>query len=224
MLLAPARGFVFLAAPKTASTAIENAFLRFADGSFLRNPFKHMKYSHFQERLEPFLEWKGFPRSSYEVVCVSREPVDRLNSWWRFLSREKIQDPARFAGDVTFEQFARTYLAIQRGEQPRTRETRFAQVGRMSKFIRPLPGKQEVDRIFRYENLDLFVDFLSAKVGKAVDIGVQNVSPKQSFDLSEECERDLRAFFEPETRIHEHAVSEPIVGDKPRRRLRARRG
>jgi len=203
MLLAPAQGFVFLAAPKTGSTAIERAFLSYSQVILRGNPgFKHTRYDGFQRFLQPFLAANGYPRDSYEVVCVVREPIDWLSSWWRYRSREELANPSHpnhrnYAGHASFEQFARAYM--KGGEQ-------FARVGRPSRFVRPHPGESEVDRVFRYERLDLLVDFLYKKIGEEVEVGVKNVSPRISFSLSEGCERELREFFAPEYYIYERAV------------------
>ncbi len=202
MLLAPGKGFVFLAAPKTASTSIEQAFRSHADVSMKTNPFKHTRYAQFQRFLQPWLDSKGFPRESYEVVCVVREPIDWLASWWRYRSREELANPSRryhrnYAGHLSFEQFARGYMG---GEE------QSAQVGRQAKFVQPRSGEAGVDRLFRYDRLDLLVDFLSEKVGEEVGIGTSNVSPKRSFSLPEACERELREFFAPEYRLYEGAA------------------
>jgi hypothetical protein len=203
MLLAPKRGFVFLATTKTASTSIERAFHPYSQMVLRGNPFKHSKYSDFQRFLQPFLESKNFPRDSYEVVCVIREPIDWLASWWRYRSREDLADPSHsnhrnYAGHLSFEQFAHTYMNGTK---------RHARVGRPSEFLRSRPGQAEVDRLFRYDHLDMLVDFLCDKVGEEVEVGVRNVSPKRSFSLSEGCERELRAFFESEYRIYEGAIA-----------------
>jgi hypothetical protein len=203
MLLAPENGFVFLATPKAASTAIEQAFRPYSQVILRGNTFKHTRYAQFQRSLRPFLASKGFPRDSYEVVCVFREPIDWLSSWWRYRSREELADPAHphdhnYAGHLSFEQFAYAYM---KGDEP------FVQgVGRQSEFVRPRRGQPKVDRVFRYDRLDLLVDFLCEKVGREVKVGVRNVSPERTFSLSEECRRDLCEFFEPEYRIYDQAI------------------
>jgi hypothetical protein len=156
-----------------------------------------------QRFLRPFLAAKGFPRDSYEVVCVFREPIDWLSSWWRYRSREELADPSHqnhcnYAGHVSFEQF--TYAYMEGDEQ-------FAQgVGRQSEFLRPCRGKPEVDRVFRYDRLDLLVEFLCEKVGEKVEVGISNVSPERSFSLSEGCERELHEFFALDYRIYKRAI------------------
>ncbi len=203
MLLAPSKGFVFLAPTKTASTSIEAAFLTHSQ-IILQSPpsFKHTTYAGFQRFLQPYLASRGFPRESYEVVCAFREPIDWLASWWRYRSREQLANPKNprhrnYTGDLSFEQFARAYM--DGSEQ-------FAKVGRLSRFVSPRPGEPEVDWIFRYDRLDLLIDFLCEKVGEEVEVGSTNTSPQRSYSLSEECELELREFFAPEYRIYERAI------------------
>ena len=203
MLLAPGKGFVFLATTKSGSTSIETAFMRHSQMILQKPPaIKHTTYAGFQRFLQPFLNSKGFPRESYEVVCVFREPIDWLSSWWKYRSREKLANPTdpkhrNYTGEVSFEHFARAYME---GSE------RFANVGRPSRFVRPRSGQAEMDRIFRYDRLDLLVDFLCEKVGEEVEVGSANTSPERSFSLSEECEIELRTFFAPEYRIYERAI------------------
>ena len=203
MLLAPGKGFVFLATTKSGSTSIETAFMTHSQMILQKPPaIKHTTYAGFQRFLQPFLNSKGFPRESYEVVCVFREPIDWLSSWWRYRSREKLANPTdpkhrNYTGDVSFEQFVRAYM--EGSEQ-------FAQVGRPSRFVQPRSGQAEMDRIFRYDRLDLLVDFLCEKVGEEVEVGSANTSPERSFSLSEECEIELREFFAPEYLVYERAI------------------
>jgi hypothetical protein len=203
VLLAPGKGFVFLSTTKSGSTSIETAFMAHSQMVFRKPPaIKHTTYAGFQRYLQPYLKSKGFPRESYEVVCVFREPIDWLASWWRYRSREKLANPTdpkhrNYTGEISFEKFARAYM--EGSEQ-------FAQVGRLSKFVQPRSGQAEMDRIFRYDRLDLLVDFLCEKVGEEVEVGSANTSPERSFSLSEECEIELRKFFAPEYRIYERAI------------------
>ncbi len=210
MLIAPRKGFVFLAFTKAASTSIETAFRPYSDGHLSANPLKHTRYDQFQRHVQPFLKAKGFNRSSYEVVCVSREPIDWLFSWWRYRSRDDLaasrtaKKRSHYAGDVTFEEFARAYMRHHRGEgRP---EEAYAHVGRPARFVESLPGKVGVDRIYRYDRLDLLVKYLSEKVGKKIELGVENASPPREFELSDDCYKELRAFMEADYAVYESAI------------------
>lgn len=169
---------------------------------------KHTGYAEFQRFLQPWLEIKGFPRESYEVVCAFREPIDWLGSWWRYRSREELADPSHrnhrnYAGHVSFERFARAY--VDGGEQFARLEDP-AGVRRPSEFVRPAPGEARIDRVFRQERLDLLVDFLRGKVGEEVKVSVKNASPGRPSSISEGCERELRRFFTLEYEIYEKAI------------------
>lgn len=209
MLLAPHRGFVFLAMPKTASTSIEEAFSSYAAMTLEGIPrFKHTQYAGFRKFLQPFLASKGFPRESYEVVCAFREPFDWLSSWWRYRSREQLADPSyskhsNYTGHVSFEQFV---LAYMNGDEQYARVQRPSGVKRQSGFVRANSGEVGVDRIFRYERLELLVEFLSEKVGKEIELGTSNVSPEREPSLSSEVKGELLTFLEPEYRIYEQAI------------------
>ena len=182
MLIAPARGFVFLAMTKTGSTAIESAFGPYTQMVQRNSPrLKHTRYAKFERYLAPFLAANGWPRDSYEVVCAFREPIDWLHSWWRYRSREEIADPSHrahknYTGNVSIEEFARAYINDK---------------------------QHGIDRIFRYERLDLLIEFLCEKVGEDVEVGHSNVSPEMPYELSEECERELREYLTDEYRIYE---------------------
>jgi hypothetical protein len=202
MLLAPSHGFVYLAIPKTGTSSIETAFRPYAQVAPQGIPaIKHTRYIEFQRFLQPFLAAKGFPRESYEVVCAFREPIDWLSSFWRWRSRGKLAEPSspkhhRYTGNVSFEQFARACMESNNGEE------------RQSKFVRARRGQAEIDRIFRYDRIDLLVDFLCEKIGEDVEVGIKNVSPERPFSLSEECKCELREFLRPEYRIYQRAISE----------------
>jgi hypothetical protein len=203
LLLAPGKGFVFLAATKCGSTSIEAAFMPHSQ-IILQNPpnIKHANYAGFQRFLQPFLASAGFPRESYEVVCAFREPIDWLSSWWRYRSRAQLANSSNprhrnYTGDVSFERFANAYMEG---------DAQFARVGRQARFVRSSSGEAEVDRIFRYERLDLLIDYLCDKVGESVEVGYANTSPERSYSLSEECEAELREFFAPEYRIYQRAI------------------
>jgi hypothetical protein len=81
MLIAPARGLVFLAMTMTGSTAIESAFGPYAQMVQRNSPrLKHTRYARFERYLAPFLAANGWQRGSYEVVCAFREPMEWLHS------------------------------------------------------------------------------------------------------------------------------------------------
>ena len=70
-------------------------------------------------------------------------------------------------------------------------------------MVHARPKQHGIDRIFRYERLDLLIEFLCEKIGEDVEVGRSNVSPEMPYELSENCERELRAYLTDEYRIYE---------------------
>lgn len=200
MIAAPQHGFVFLAVPKCASTSVQAALRPHAalvgDGDW---PFKHTTYGMFERHIEPFLAEAGFDRSSYEVVCLIRDPISWLESWWRFRSRPELADPAcrrhpYFTGDTSFEEFAQSYIA---GRE------KFAGVGGQWDFIVAQDGTCGPDRVFRYEEIDGFRRYLSEKTRVELELRRLHVSPtREPGRLDPGTEAELRACLRREYEVY----------------------
>lgn len=157
-----------LAMPKTGSTAIEAALAPHADLVASRPPeLKHMTLRRFERFLRPLLAAYG--AGDAETVCLIREPLDWLGSWYRYRSRPGLADPARRTDSVDFDGFVAAYLSPS--------PPAFAQVGRQSVFLRPGPRGRGIDHLFRYEAIAAFTDFLADRIGRPLDLPRLNVSP-----------------------------------------------
>src|SRR5215212_1800313 len=99
-----------------------------------------------------------------------------------------------YTGNVSMEEFARAYINDTH---------QFAREGRQAQMVQARPKQHGIDRIFRYERLDILIEFLCEKVGEDVEVGHSNVSPEMPYELSEECERELREYLTDEYRIYE---------------------
>lgn len=199
MIAAPSRGFVFLAMPKAASTAVEHSFARYGEVLMRGRPtFKHINYAGFHRQVRPLLRSRGFDRDSYEVVCLFREPLDWLASWWRYRSRPELLDPEQrshhnYTGGVSFDEFAVAYM---------DRSEPWAQLGRPAKFVRQPNGTIGVDRIYRLEDLNELLTWLHRRVGKEVVVEPTNVSPQRPIELSESTRERLMAHLAAEYEIY----------------------
>ena len=201
MIAAPSLGFVFLATPKCASTSIETALRPHAEVILTGQPrFKHTNYRSFHKYIRPLLESKGFEPSSYEVVCLFREPLDWVSSWWRYRSRDVLADPSakrhrNYAGDLSLEAFVKGYIA---------RDVPSARIGRQARFVSSGDGTPGPDRIYRLDDLPRFVEFLNERVGTTLELGMSNVSPPRADELSEATRESLRQHLAEEYDIYEN--------------------
>lgn len=173
---------VFLATPKTGSTAIAAALESLAAVSIQRPPvLKHTTVQRFQRFLGPYL--KVASGEDFTTVALMREPVDWLGSWYRFRRREDLLDETASTRKMSFDDFANAYC-----ERP---QPGFANVGSQARFLTP-PGKLPVDRIFRYEDIGAFVDFLEERLNCEILLPRLNVSPEADLALRPETLERLR--------------------------------
>jgi len=171
----------FLATPKTGSTAIAAALESLAAVSIQRPPLlKHTTVHRYRRFVGPYLE--AASKDEFTLVALMREPRDWLGSWYRYRQREET-DPAKSTVGISFDDFVRAWCSDPKPE--------WADVGSQARFLRPRQG-QGVDRLFRYEEIDRFVDFLEDRLGCEVILPRLNVSPVGATDLTPATEALLR--------------------------------
>ncbi|SOB98348.1 hypothetical protein SAMN05877809_102208 [Rhodobacter sp. JA431] len=171
---------VFLATPKTGSTAVEVALDSLASVTIQRPaPFKHMPAQDFQATLAPWLAAQaGAP---FTTLALMREPVEWLRSWYRFRVEEA---PEPTVAAQSFEAFARAYM--ETGGALR------AEIGSQAAHLCGADGTPAVDRIFRYEEIDTFVQFLEDRLDCAITLPRVNVPAAADTAISPETLAALR--------------------------------
>jgi hypothetical protein len=165
----------FLATPKTGSTAIAAALESLAAVSIQRPPLlKHTTVHRYRRFIGPYLEVAS--KDNFTVVALMREPRDWLGSWYRYRQREGTE-AAKSTKGMTFDAFVRAWCSDPRPD--------FADVGSQERFLRPRQGVG-VDRLFRYEEIGTFVEFLEDRLGCEIILPRLNVSPPGATELTPE--------------------------------------
>lgn len=183
---------VFLATPKTATTAIETALESLASVPILRPPpLKHTTLGQYHRYLRPYLEdAAGGP---FTVVALIREPQDWLGSWYRVRQQSAVTSGPQSTKGMSFDDFVQTYCQ----EDP----PEFADVGSQAMFLRPEDGKW-LDRLFRYEEIDTFVHFLEETLNCEIMLPHLNVSPPGRLELSDKTKEKLQQFMADDIRMY----------------------
>jgi hypothetical protein len=186
---------VFLATPKAGSTAIEAALGQLSAITVIRPPvLKHTPAYRYQRFVRNWLE--NSAGAPFTAVALMREPVAWLGSWYRYRSREDIDDPERSTAGMDFETFVNGYLSNPRPA--------FADVGEQAKFLTHKDALG-VDMLFRYEDIGALVEFLEDRIGCEILLPQLNVSPEGDTALSEatlrRMQRRMAADFELYGRI-----------------------
>ncbi len=173
MLASVEKGFVLLCNPKTGTTALEEAFEKFADIRTGGSPeWKHLNYDKMTAIFGDY-----FQRRGCKIYGVARHPADALVSWYRYRSRKQLRDPRhreKYTGDIPFSQFM---------EEWAERRTQRARVPVSVEWCLTR-RKQPAPMIFyRYEDLPALLAVLSGHVGCKVAAEKRNVSPERALDV-----------------------------------------
>lgn len=191
MLIFWEQRLVFLATPKAGSTAIAMALESLASTSIQRpDAMKHTDIGNFHRHVGPWLEAQAGER--FTTIALMREPVEWLRSWYRFRLRDDHEDPDHAMIGVSFADFAAQY-AMDRG--PAT-----LQIGNQATFLKA--EDKSVDRIFRYEDMDRFVEFLEDRLDCAVELPRANVPPAVDVDLTSAQEEQLRRAMQQDLQLY----------------------
>lgn len=170
---------VFLATPKTGSTAIAAALEPLAAVSIQRPPaLKHTNVRRFHRFIAPYLRTAS-QDEHWTVVALMREPRDWLGSWYRYRMREGQHERRKSTRGLTFDAFVQAWCSTPRPE--------FANVGNQASFLRSAEAAG-LDRLFRYERLDELVEFLEDRLDCVIELPRLNVSPEGETGLSPETE------------------------------------
>ncbi len=205
MLVSLAHRLVIFATPKCASTAFHRALSEEMDIVFKNAPAaKHTPFRKYDRFIRPYLE--SITKEPLETVCIVREPVSWLRSWWRYRARPNIPDRAKSTAEMDFETFVRAYL--DGGNGP-------ANVGRQSRFVSTKDGAVGMDRVYPYEDLGGMRDWLAGLFGREIVLPQANVSPEAHLatGLAPETEARLRAELAADFALHDAAMrGERITG------------
>ena len=187
---------VFLAVPKTGTTALEGALAPRAT-MVLRDPptLKHAPVYRYNRFFRPMFKQAGGKEP--ELMAVIRHPVDWLGSWYRYRSRDDLAGHPNSTAEVSFDTFVDEYC--------KGKPAPFANVGQQSKFALDGEGERVVQHLFRYEDQERLIAFLEDRLSMTLETRRLNVSPERETPLSPDVEAKLRRKHADEFRVWEMA-------------------
>jgi len=167
MLILPAQRLVVLEVPKTGSLALR-AMLEPMAADLAPDAPRHTRASVFDSRFRSNVE--AALGGTVELVAVIREPLRRLQSWYRYRQRDNVASLRISTREVSFNDFVADYLSP--APHPR------AKLGRQDRFVGWDGSRAQVNHLFDYRRTDRLVDFLSERVGERLKMPLRNVSPE----------------------------------------------
>lgn len=194
MLIFWEQRLVFLATPKAGSTAVEVALEALASVSVQRPAaLKHTSAADFHRTFRPYLAEKA--GAGFTTVALMREPTGWLRSWYRFRSRDDFEDPDHPMHGHSFDDFAKDYMANPRPAH--------ANIGTQSAHLCGPDGTVLVDHLFRYEDIEAFVQFLEDRLDCAITLPRVNVPPAVDTQLAPETETALHEAMAQDFALYE---------------------
>ena len=194
MLICTRRQLAYLALPKTGTSSLEAVLAPLCDIRFVGSPrVKHMNMHAFERFMMPYLYRIGV--RGLETVCVVREPVDWLGSWYRYLGHRQFDGSPRSTRGISFAEFVEGYLA----DPPPA----YAHLGRPSRFVKGRTHR--VTHIYRYEDMGTLARFLGDRFETSFRLPNLKVSPRGDIALPPA----LRARLETE-RAEDFALYESL--------------
>ena len=197
MLVFSEQNLVFLAVPKTGTTAIEMALRPKADIVFAKHR-KHTTGMRYRTKIKPFLtDAYGMTPSSFAVM---RHPIDQIASWYRYRQNVSEANSERSTEGRSFDEFV---LAVIEEEPPV-----FAAIGSQHNFLSTRRGRVAVTHLFAYEKMQLLQDFIAEKFGEKLTFKQKNVSAYADTTLSPDVEAMLRVAREKEFALYDRLMAE----------------
>jgi len=189
---------VFLAVPKTGTSAIEVALAPHASACFMAPPrLKHIPAYRYHRVVAPMFRKLG--AGEFETCAVLREPIDWLGSWYRYRGRAALDGHANSTAGLSFDAFARAYLAVKRPP--------FAEVGAQARFVSDASGRLAVTHLFAYEALPRLIGFLEHRLKVTIDLPKCNISPDRHLVLRPETEARLRRRLARDFALHDTVLN-----------------
>ncbi len=186
MLVFSEARLIFLAVPKTGSTAFETTLAPLASMAVTAPPdLKHAPVFRYNRFFRPMIE--RFVSPEVDIVAVMREPVSWLSSWYRYRQRPAAAGQRTSTHGMSFDDFVSAYCL---GDQPA-----FAKVGSQAKFLEPQRNGTRVTHLFRYEDQPGLIGFLEGRLNTCLEMPSLNCSPDRSTPLSAATESLLRRKF-----------------------------
>jgi hypothetical protein len=199
LVLAKAR-LVYLATPKTASQAIRAMLAPYAETPETARQFPHMNATVYARRWAPFLT--GELGRAPETFAVMREPLEQMESWFRYRQRDSLAGRPNSTQGLTFVEFVEARLS----DPPPP----YAALGRQDRFLGFLDGGPPVTHVFDYARLDLLLAFVQARLGADLVLRHKNVSsrdPDATPNLPPGLERRFRAAHAEEFALYDRVAA-----------------
>ena len=184
--------FIFISNAKCASTSVE-AVLEKHSHIVIKDPpyLKHMSYLEMVDNFDFLFSKEGFEPNTFYKFAIIREPIDWVISWFNYRSREELKNPAHkdrgtYLGNITFDEY------IEHIDKDWITNQSYRFVDRQ--------GKNVMDFMIRYENLEKDFQYVMSQIGIEEKIIIPHKNKSSNIritkkDVSKETKEKIKVFF-----------------------------
>ncbi len=195
MLLSIEFGFAYLTIPFCDVQSLEDVLKPRCQVHFIKefsvrhiNSRQFTKISKFPER---------FTKNGFESFCLMREPVSWAHELYQFhkFRAEEKNGCSIDASNLSFNEFVER-LIIQ--------DEKDSSVSiRSQKEFLEHKGAIGVDRLFAFEKIQLVEEYLSNKLGKPIDLSVNDSFQEYPYQLDSDLNRRLKNYLDEDVALYE---------------------
>ena len=188
MLIGVRKRFVFVANSKTASTSIESLLVKHAEIARAGTPArKHIRLRDVFAEYDFLFGRPEHAPARFFIFGVMRDPVDWLQSWFRYRKRPKAAHP--LPADMSFCDFwdAGDWTIRHPDGRPHLQ----------SDYFTDSAGQVVADYIIPYETLATHLERICAGLGVHGTLPTLNVTPQRDLDstVSARVDREMQAHY-----------------------------
>jgi hypothetical protein len=182
--------------PKCASTALEESFGTYSEFVIGGSPrLKHLPLNVYERHIGRLLARRLGKTEVFEKLCLFREPLDWLFSWYRYRMRTKLTGSDRHTLDISFAQFLNEHFSAS--------PARHAHILPQSTYVESTEGRYDAMTLYRYEDIMILVAELERRLQARVAWTRVNASPAAAFDLTQREVSEVREKLRAEYAIYE---------------------
>lgn len=190
-------GFAFLCMPKCASTSILTALKEHTNIALRGTPaLKHIDFRTYTKTVLP-LHKLLHPTTEIKTICMIRDPLEWINSWYRYRGREELKNHRNSTAEITYQEFIEEYISDGKRKP-------FADLRTQYNFLRQKDGGIGPDYVIPMHRLDILSRLLSERIGEDIIFGNKNVSPTMDFSLNNNVESRLKEFLANDIAVYNY--------------------
>lgn len=194
---------IYLAVPKTGTTAAEETLKPHADIHYKNPPhLKHITAGAMRSNRK--LLSPADP-GEFEQVAVMREPLDWLGSWFRYRSRGHLIGKPNSTADLNFNEFVEAVLSPD--------PPPFGQIGSQFRFLCGNSERPIADRIYPWPAIDQMFAYFERRLNVSLTVAETNRSPRRVLDLDGGLLKQLMEKREAEFALYDQVASGLLCRD-----------